>query len=86
MNRRLHAIDYSVRKPLFFFISEIFKKRNQGREYILDSFPVPVCDNIRISRARIFKGEEYRGYMASKKKIFLWPSGAYDCYSSKGTC
>ncbi len=70
MNRRLHTIDYSVRKPLFFIISEIFKKRNQGREYIPDSFPVPVCDNIRISRARIFKGEEYRGYIASKKRYF----------------
>jgi len=31
---------------------------------------VPVCDNIRISPARIFKGEEYRGYMASKKRYF----------------
>jgi len=70
LNRRLHAIDYSVWKSLFFIISEIFKKRNQGREYILDSFPVPVCDNIRISRARIFKGEEYRGYIASKKRYF----------------
>ncbi len=70
LNCRLHAIDYSVRKPLFFVISEIFKKRNQGREYIPDSFPVPVCDNIRISRAGIFKGEEYRGYMASKKRYF----------------
>jgi len=71
LNHKLHAIDYSVRKSLFFIISEIFKKRNQGREYIPDSFPVPVCDNIRISRARIFKGKEYRGYMASKKNIFM---------------
>jgi len=27
INRRLHAVDYSVRKPLFFVISEIFKKK-----------------------------------------------------------
>jgi len=28
----------------------VFKQANEGQEYILDSFPVPVCDNIRISR------------------------------------
>ena len=34
---------YAVRKPLFFVISEIFKKRNQGREYIPRITSYNVC-------------------------------------------
>src|SRR3954454_22657636 len=33
--------------------------------YRLDSFPVAVCDNIRISRSKILRGEAYRGKHAS---------------------
>jgi IS5 family transposase len=29
-----------------------------------------VCDNIRIPHCRILRGEEYRGYIASKKRYF----------------
>lgn len=42
----------------------------QTSEYLLDSFPVAVCDNIRIPCCRLLKGEEYRGYIASKKRYF----------------
>ena len=38
--------------------------------YCIDSFPVSVCQNIRIPRSRIVKGAEYRGYNASKKCYF----------------
>lgn len=38
--------------------------------YSIDSFPVPVCDNIRIKRAKIYQEERYRGYCASKKRYF----------------
>jgi hypothetical protein len=38
--------------------------------YIIDSFPVAVCDNIRISRSKIVKGEQYRGKIASKRRYF----------------
>jgi hypothetical protein len=31
---------------------------------------VPVCDNIRIPRAHIYKDEEFRGYNASKRRYF----------------
>ncbi len=37
---------------------------------MLDSFPVAVCDNARISKSRLVKSEDYRGYIASKKKFF----------------
>lgn len=39
-------------------------------EYIIDSFPIPVCHNIRISRCRILQGKDYRGYCANKKQFF----------------
>jgi hypothetical protein len=31
---------------------------------------VAVCDNIRILRCRLLKGEGYRGYCASKRRYF----------------
>ena len=69
-NRRLHAIDDFVWLSLFFILSKTFKDRNKSEEYIVDSFPVPVCDNIRISRSKIFKTERYRGYIACKRRFF----------------
>lgn len=38
--------------------------------YQLDSFPVAVCDNARITRSKILKGNAYHGYNASKKRYF----------------
>jgi hypothetical protein len=73
-NRRLLAIPETVWMALFNLFAELYKQSNkqsnEGNEYAMDSFPVPVCDNIRISRSRIYKGEEYRGYIASKKRYF----------------
>jgi hypothetical protein len=31
---------------------------------------VPVCDNIRIPIANIYKNKEFRGYNASKRRYF----------------
>ena len=70
LNRRIHALDDSVWQNLFTILSETVKQRNTNQEYIHDSFPIPVCDNIRISRSKIFKGEEYRGYIPSKRRYF----------------
>ncbi len=36
----------------------------------VDTIPVAVCDNIRISRSHIYDTEAYRGYQASKKRYF----------------
>jgi hypothetical protein len=68
-NRRIHAI-YELIIDLFFNIAEIIKKINISSEYIIDSFPVPVCENIRICRSRIIKGNQYRGYKPSLRKYF----------------
>ncbi|RKZ92795.1 MAG: hypothetical protein DRR19_03185 [Candidatus Parabeggiatoa sp. nov. 1] len=36
----------------------------------MDSFPVPVCDNIRIKRCKIYQDDEYRGYVLSQTSFF----------------
>ena len=47
---------------------------NPERTYAVDSFPVVVCDNIRIQRCRLYPLEEhegaFRGYIASKRRYF----------------
>lgn len=55
--RRLRGIQGLI-FGTFCFLSEIWKKLNTGSVYLIDSFPVPVCDNIRISRSKIFR-EDY---------------------------
>ena len=70
-NRRLHAIAelmYDVQQQLGMMLKQI----NDSTEYLFDSFPIPICDNIRIKRCRLVKSEDYRGYIASKKRPKLW--------------
>ena len=55
---------------LFGMLAETWKTLNSDNVYALDTFPIPVCDNIRISRARIYQDEQYRGYIASKRRYF----------------
>jgi hypothetical protein len=71
LNRRLHAIPEGVWGILFHILAETFKAENASQEYCLDSFPVPVCDNIRIGQAVMYQGEDYRGYIASKHRYFF---------------
>ena len=39
-----------------------------SNQFVVDSFPMNVCKNIRINRCRIYQGEEFRGYNKSKKE------------------
>lgn len=68
-NRRLHRI-----KPLFLTLfaclGETFKQLNAESVYVIDTFPIAACDNYRIRRSRRYRGEAYRGYIASKKRYF----------------
>ena len=36
----------------------------------VNSFPIPLCDNILIFNVKLIKSAEYRGYIASKKRYF----------------
>jgi Transposase DDE domain len=73
-NRRLHAIDSHLWRALFDLLAETFKQSHRDQTYVVDSLPVPVCDNIRINRCRIYPREEheeaFRGYIASKRRYF----------------
>jgi len=68
-SRRLHRISPFF-LSLFSVLGETFKALNGESVYAIDSFPIAVCDNIRIPRARLYQGEEYRGYKASKRRYF----------------
>ena len=68
-NRRIHAI-YDLVINLFFKISVVIKKHSITSEYSIDSFPAPICENIRIARSKIVNGEVYRGFKASKRQYF----------------
>lgn len=69
-NRRLHRL-----KPqlvlLFEVLGQAYKQHNQNATYLIDTFPIPVCDNIRICRARLYRGETFRGYTPSKRRYFF---------------
>lgn len=68
-NRRLHKLTNTL-ESLFYYLAKAFKNLNLESVYVIDSFPVAVCDNIRICRSRLVKGEEYRGKIASKRRFF----------------
>lgn len=70
LNRRLHALPPEVWQTLWALLGEVFKQHNPDGAYVLDSLPVPVCDNIRIKRCKLFQGEAHRGYCASKRRYF----------------
>ena len=86
LNRRLHAIKAHLWQAMFALLAELFKKRhNLTRTYAVDSLPVPVCDNIRIRRCRLYplyplgghddddatpKKRSFRGYIPSKRRYF----------------
>ena len=68
-NRRLHRIK-DLFLTLFAVLADHWKTLNADSQYIIDSFPIASCDNIRIRRSRRYRGETYRGYIASKRRYF----------------
>jgi Transposase DDE domain len=68
-SRRWHRLFLDL-LDLFDELGMVFKALNVTGEYLLDSFPVALCDNIRIPRVRLVRSEDYRGYIASKKRYF----------------
>lgn len=69
LNRRLHSLTPHF-NCLFGILSHVFKELNVNNIYVIDSFPVSVCRNIRINRSKILQNEAYRGYNSSKKEYF----------------
>lgn len=68
-NRRLHAVQ-DLLAALFVTLGACFKDLNTDAVYVIDSFPVAVCDNIRIRHSRLYGDQGHRGYTASKRRYF----------------
>jgi len=68
-NRRLHQVSEHF-QTLFQVLAEGFKAENSENIYSIDTFRVSVCDNIRISRSRLYQGPDWHGRIASKRRYF----------------
>lgn len=67
--RRWHACADLVASLLESF-GLALKAANDGQQYLLDSFPLAVCHNIRIARCRLVTGAEFRGVCVAKREYF----------------
>ena len=56
----IHCLSHQLRTVL--------KDLHWKSRYLLDSFPVPVCDNLRIKRCRIISDERFRGKISSQRR------------------
>lgn len=69
LSRRLNRLAGLV-EIIFHQLGLTLKELNTESRYALDSFPIAVCDNIRIPRCRLAQEAQYRGYLASKRRYF----------------
>ena len=56
-NRRLHQLS-ELLFSIFYQIGHYLKSMAGASEYMIDSFPVAVCDNIWISRCKLLQGKQ----------------------------
>ncbi len=68
-SRRLARVEEHF-LTLFCILADVWKANNPYQIYLVDTFPIPVCDNYRIKSNRIYGEEKYRGYKASKRRFF----------------
>ena len=67
--KRLHKVA-ALLMQMFLDIGRLFKYVDVELEYIIDSFHLRLCHNIRISRSRLLQGKQWRGYNSSKREYF----------------
>ena len=58
-NRRQHQIA-GLFLAVFSLLGEVWKELNSESVYVVDSFPISVCDNDQIRRGHIYHGEDRR--------------------------
>ena len=63
-NRRLHKVS-DLLLSIFWQLGHCLKSIAGAAEYVMDSFPVAVCDNIRISCSKLLKGKLWHGKQSS---------------------
>lgn len=68
--RRLHQVGDLIAR-VFLLLGLALKEVNASPRYLVDSFPVPLCDNLRTKRSRLVPlNEALRGKNASKRRFF----------------
>ncbi|HEY0355082.1 MAG TPA: IS982 family transposase [Flavisolibacter sp.] len=67
--RRLHRLS-DLLMCMFFDLGQHLKDMAGASDYTLDSFPVAVCQNVRINRCQILKGKAWRGKHAAMARYF----------------
>jgi hypothetical protein len=60
LNRRLHRLA-DLFLTFFEPLGHTWKQLNPDAIYIIDRFPIAVCDNDRIPRVKLYQGEADRG-------------------------
>ena len=70
-NRRLQALPESLWQLALWMLAQAHQVANKDNYHIVDSFPVPVCRNIRIRRCKIYSEDSFRGWCESKKEYFF---------------
>lgn len=68
--RRLHRLTDFV-LTLFFYLGQKRKDMTGAATYRPDSFPAPVCDNIRLSRPKLLKGRPFGASTPLCEGIFM---------------
>jgi hypothetical protein len=68
-NRRFHRVA-DLFLSLFSLLGETWKALNESSIYVIDSFPIAACDNYRICRCHLYRGETWRGYQSSKRRYY----------------
>ena len=67
--RRLHSLSDWI--PLLLPLCKtLWEQLSSVEHYVLDTFPLPVCENVRAPRCRLAPGLTYRGYIPSKRAYF----------------
>lgn len=54
----------------FNLLGKHWKALNADSIHVIDAFLIPVCDPMRIARAKMRRGEIYRGYQTSTRRSF----------------
>lgn len=67
--RQLHTLTDTL-LGLSATCGQVLKDLHTEARYVMDSFPVAVCQNIRIPRCKLLTGTAYRGRLASKRQGF----------------
>ena len=68
-SRRLHRVTHHIVRFIE-ILGDHWKALNANSIYVIDTFPIAVCDNWRIRRCRLYHEEKFRGKIASKRRYF----------------